>query len=231
MTVAAALFDLDDTLYREMDFVESGFMAVAGFLSEHYGFNEEIIFDKTMDILRAFGRGKIFDRLLNALDISDEAMVHYLVYIYRTHRPDIHTYEEAIPVLKGLRAAGVKTGLITDGMAVVQQNKVAALGIYGLFDVVIYTDAIGRPYWKPSPVPFKMALQILGTTARESVYVGDDPLKDFHAPNALGMKSVQIIREGAIARDAGQGYAAQTIINTLSEYFGVTYGYAINNDK
>ncbi|MBF0556264.1 MAG: HAD hydrolase-like protein [Nitrospirae bacterium] len=243
---AAAIFDLDDTLYREMDYVEGGFRAVAGFLGKYYtvfydeivfektsmhsipidlnNFREEAIFKKMMDILNDFGRGKVFDKLIKFLGISNEEIVSYLIYLYRTHSPVIHTFEEVIPVLEHLRAAGMKTGLITDGMAIVQQNKVAALGIAGLFDVIIYTDAIGAEYWKPSPVPFKMALNILNVPAEDSVYVGDNQSKDFFAPNALGMKSVQIIREPGISRQTpeGQGYAAQTIISSLSEYFGVT---------
>ena len=33
--ISAVLFDLDDTLYRELDYVEQGFRNVAGVLAEH----------------------------------------------------------------------------------------------------------------------------------------------------------------------------------------------------
>ncbi|MBF0486570.1 MAG: HAD hydrolase-like protein [Nitrospirae bacterium] len=221
--MTAALFDLDDTLYREMDYVEGGFRAVAEFLGGRYGLKEETVLDKTMSILHTSGRGKIFDKLIELLGISNEEIVRYLIYMYRTHKPAISVYEDVIPVFEHLRSVGVKTGLITDGMAIVQQNKVSALGIAGLFDVIIYTDAIGAEYWKPSPVAFKMALNILNTPACESVYVGDDPSKDFIAPNALGMKTVRIIRDSDTHKQTpeGQGFAAQTIHNSLSEYFMV----------
>ncbi|MCG6553505.1 MAG: HAD hydrolase-like protein [Candidatus Magnetominusculus sp. LBB02] len=220
----AALFDLDDTLYREMDFVESGFGAVARFLAGHCSVKHDAIFDKAMNILKTSGRGRVFDKLLELLEISDKEMVAYLIYIYRTQRPDIAAYRDVIPVLEHLRVTGVKTGLITDGMAVVQQNKLSALGIAHLFDVIIYTDAIGAVYWKPSHVPFNMALKILGVPAADSVYVGDDPSKDFLAPNALGMKSVQITRGDAAPKPApsGKGYAAEMTIDSMSEYFGLT---------
>lgn len=223
--MTAALFDLDDTLYREMDYVGSGFRAVAGFLSSHYGFKEDTVFDKAIAILNECGRGKVFDKLLEALNIFDEDLVRLLIYIYRTHRPVIRAYEDVVPVIEQLRLTGVKTGLITNGMAIVQQNKVTALGIAELFDVIIYPDAIGAEYWKPSPVPFKMVVKALRCPAEESVYVGDDPSKDFIAPNALGMKTVQIIRSPGIHKPtpAGQGCAAQTIISSLSEYFGAAH--------
>ncbi|MBF0458391.1 MAG: HAD hydrolase-like protein [Nitrospirae bacterium] len=225
MKLSAALFDLDDTLYREMDYVSSGFRAAARFLRSKYGFNEEIVFNKTMDILNSFGRGNVFNKLLEELGIFDEEILRYLIYIYRTHRPAIHVFGDVLPVLESLRDSGIKTGLITNGMAIVQQNKVAALGIARLFDVIIYPDAIGPEYWKPSPVPFKMALNVLGVPAVASVYVGDNPSRDFLVPNALGMKSVQIKRETCIVKETpeGQGYAAQTIIGSLSEYFGSEY--------
>lgn len=217
MKISAALFDLDDTLYREMDYVRSGFRVVAGFLSSKYGFHEAIVFNKTMDILNAFGRGNVFNKLLEALGIFDEEILRYLIYIYRLHSPEIRAFEDVVPVLERLRRSGVKTGLITNGMAIVQQNKVSALGIARLLDVIIYPDAIGPEYWKPSAVPFKMALNVLNVPASESVYVGDNPSRDFLAPNALGMKSVQIKRETCVTKETpeGQGYAAQTIISSL----------------
>ncbi|MBF0515522.1 MAG: HAD-IA family hydrolase [Nitrospirae bacterium] len=219
---AAALFDLDDTLYRETDYVESGFRAVAGFISSHYGIDEDIVLQEAIEILKGFGRGKVFDILLERLHIFDKETIRYLIYIYRTHEPAISVYPEVIPILEQLRASGVKTGLITDGMAVVQKHKVSALGIARLFDVIIYTDAIGREFWKPSPVPFKMALKMLGVPASDCVYIGDDSSKDFFAPNVLGMKSVQIKREPGINKPAPKVklYSAQKIINNLSEYFG-----------
>nr|ADI87666.1 HAD family hydrolase [uncultured Nitrospirae bacterium MY2-1F] len=208
-----------------MEYVESGFRAVAGFLSSLYDLKEDVVYDKAIAILKTFGRGKVFDNLLESLNIFDDDMVRLLIYIYRTHRPVIHAYEDVVPVIELLRLRGVKTGLITNGMAIVQQNKVTALGIAGLFDVIIYTDAFGAEYWKPSPVPFKMAVKTLRCPAVKSIYVGDDPSKDFLAPNALGMKTVQIIRSPGIHKPTpeGQGYAAQTTISSLSEYFSVAH--------
>ncbi len=57
--IRLVIFDLDDTLYNERDFVYSGFMEVATYLSNKYGIDKNILFDDMVNILNSRGRGKI----------------------------------------------------------------------------------------------------------------------------------------------------------------------------
>ena len=61
--IRLVIFDLDDTLYNERDFVYSGFMEVATYLSNKYGISKNILFDDMVNILNSRGRGKIFDQI------------------------------------------------------------------------------------------------------------------------------------------------------------------------
>jgi putative hydrolase of the HAD superfamily len=214
----AVIFDLDDTLYQERQFVESGFRAVARVLAQRSGSPEAGLFARMVEILETEGRGAIFDRLLSevspGLHTPDE--VRLLLYVYRSHRPEIGLFSETRPTLSLLRTAGYRLGIVTDGAGTVQRNKIAALGLEPLVDAVVCTDEIGREWWKPSTTPFTVALALLDVAAADAAYVGNDPGKDFAGPNALGMRTIQI---GAWGRGDAipDEYKAAHFIESLHE--------------
>jgi putative hydrolase of the HAD superfamily len=193
----AVVFDLDNTLYPETEFVKSGMKAAACYLSARYGLEKARIFENMLHVLERDGRGKVFDKILRELGLYSPERVLVLVQIYRSHRPKIQLFEDVVPTLHRLREAMIKSGILTDGIVSVQKNKIDALGLDRLVDVILCTDELGRDYWKPSPVPFKVVLEHLNLSPTEASYVGDDISKDFAAPNSLGMLTIQIKRRSA----------------------------------
>ncbi len=122
------IFDLDDTLYNEIDFVYGGFMEVAVFLSNKYEINKDILFKDMVEILNSQGRGgKIFDHICEKYHL-EENIGGDLVRIYRHHKPKIFLYNDAYEVLEKFKAK-YKLGLITDGYKDTQWNKIKALNI------------------------------------------------------------------------------------------------------
>lgn len=224
----AVLFDLDDTLYPERSYVESGFRAVAQTLAATAEQQDALV--QHMFELFIENTVGVFDRLLGRVSDADGAgrtprTVQELVEVYRRHAPKIQLYEDVIPTLKELRRQGIRLGIITDGRAEGQQAKLDALGLAEAVDVVVLTDALGpgRMYWKPHPRGFEIALSKLGVVPRRSVYVGDNPTKDFQAPAQLGMKTVRIHRHDALnlfARNAegiGAQHDAEYVIESLEQ--------------
>jgi len=159
---------------------------------------------------------------LNNLEIRAPAeLVQELVAIYRKHKPRLTLFAEARWAIERFRGH-FKLGLITDGYAETQRNKVAALGIDGLFDCIVYTDDLGRENWKPSPMAFRLIMNRLSADGLECVYVGDNPAKDFFAPNELGWLTVLISRDGGEYKHAGGEtcsplYEAKKVISSLHE--------------
>ena len=209
------VFDLDDTLYPEAEYVLSGFSAVGAWLLEHQRVNG--FTPAAEKRFRAGTRGNIFDLALRDLDRADLALlVPQLVEVYRAHKPSLRLHPDADWALGHFRSIA-RTGIITDGYLQVQRNKVEALDLAPRVDGIIYSDAFGRDHWKPSPTPYKKFVELLGCAHSECIYVADNPTKDFYAAGRLGWTTVQIIRpQGEYsAVQHAPGYEARHVITSL----------------
>lgn len=221
--IRAVLFDLDDTLYRERDFVEQAFFNVAKAMETRLAgkgrgaarASANTLCAQMIALMEEEGRGKIFDRLLEEYDI--ELSMAELVKIYRETKPILSLYPDGEACLARLKQARVKTGLITDGNAQVQRNKIRALGLDNRMDVVLASDEIGLS--KPDAGVYEYCLERLGCAPEEAAYVGDNPLKDFIGARKIGMKTARIIRpEGMhMGQTAAAGYEADHTVHLLTE--------------
>jgi len=192
--ITTVVFDLDDTLFDEIDFCRSGFRAAAqhlATLSDVY--SPEDIFAALWDSFITGDCGSTFDATLTKLGISyDPRVIHTLVEIYRTHTPTLSLPPESRAVLDQLTGK-YTLALLTDGYLPTQRLKVQALGIEPYFKAIVYTEELGREHWKPSPRGFEKLMEMLGTRPAQMVYVADNESKDFIAPNRLGMVTVQLL--------------------------------------
>lgn len=194
----AVLFDLDNTLYPEEEFVVSGFRAAAQCLATHIHLDAQALLEQMLYILRAHGRGRVFDILLQELEIDSTTWLPTLLQVYRSHRPVLSLFSEAPAILRALKDRGLRLGLVTDGMASTQRRKIVALGLEAYMDAIVCTSELGEDYAKPSPIPFEVALTLLNVAPEVAAYVADDISKDFAGPNRLGMKSVQVRTSGLL---------------------------------
>jgi len=190
------IFDLDDTLYAEADFVLSGYRAVAEVVwRDHH-------VDIEPELRRRFNsgqRGDLFTAALRDFNVGfgAEYVRDVLVPAYRQHLPRITPHTETVDVLTKLRAVGHRIALLSDGWAPVQRRKLDALGLASMFDAVVFTAEIGIDAWKPSAQGFELILENFKIGANNAAYIADNPLKDFIAPNMLGMHSFRVIRPGS----------------------------------
>ncbi len=196
MTAAgrAVLFDLDDTLYPERDFVDGGFAAVAAFLADRSGRSAAALAARLRELHDRDGRGRLFDALIAEEGLGNEAdLVPACLLVYRTHPARLTPFEGVVDLLDGLRAAGIATGLVSDGNAAVQARKLAGLdGLAARLDVIVMTDDLGPGHAKPSPVPFAVACRLLAVDPSATIYVGNDPRKDFRGARAAGLRTIRV---------------------------------------
>ena len=222
--ITTVVFDLDDTLYDEVDYCRSGFEAVAEFLAglpEAAGLKGQArgIFDVLWKQFQAGNHTKTFNAALDELGIDyDDKFIRQLIYVYRDHNPEITLPEESRDVLSEL-SSKYALALLTDGFLPAQQLKVRALGIEKFFKCIIYTEKLGREFWKPSPVGFEKMMETLNARPETMVYVADNQKKDFIAPNRLGFVTIQINRPARLHSEPSQepGAAAQYVIRQISQ--------------
>ncbi|MDD2497430.1 MAG: HAD family hydrolase [Desulfitobacteriaceae bacterium] len=212
--IKIAVFDLDDTLYPEARFVRSGFAAVDRWVLANLG--QEGFYDTAIKLFDEGKRGDIFNQAAKHLNLgSSKLLIEKLVGVYREHLPSIQLYDDAKWILENLK--GVKLALITDGYLDVQKKKVQALGLEKFFELIIFSDQYGRECWKPSLVPFQKVMEYFRCTGEDCVYIGDNPEKDFAAPNVLGWDTVQVKRkEGQCTnRVMDPPYQAKKVVDSL----------------
>ncbi len=179
--IRGVIFDLDDTLYSEKEYVLSGFAAVAEYLGES---------DYARKMWNYFAEGKVvFKELLAEIGRQDEENV--CLEIYREHFPNINLYDGVAELIKSLRENGIKVGVITDGRPSGQRAKIKASGLSELIDDFIITDELGGvAFRKPNDISFRIMQTKWQISFEEMVYVGDNIAKDFQAPRQLGMQTV-----------------------------------------
>ena len=200
--VKGVIFDLDDTLYSEKEYVKSGYRAVSKYLGGGY----------ENRLWHFFKAGKpAIDELLN--EIGRKGEKEEILNVYRSHKPDIHLYPGVAEMIEDLKAKGIKVGIITDGRPEGQRNKLEALGL--LVDDVIITDELGGvQFRKPCDIAFRIMITRWRLNPADVVYVGDNPVKDFQAPQQLGMKSMLVKNEDGIYQkkvdDTYDGYKADS---------------------
>ena len=191
----AIIFDLDDTLYPERDYVLSGFRAIAAWLEKEKKVSSSESYSELKSLFDAGVRGDTFNQWLRGKRLSDE-LVPSLVRVYREHTPVLTPFEGAEEVLTSLQKT-YRLALLSDGYLEVQKAKLKALGLERFFEVVVFSDQWGREHWKPSVRPFKTAAELLHLEPSEMVYVADNPVKDFLGARQVGIFTVRLRREGS----------------------------------
>lgn len=219
MSRLRVVFDLDDTLYPERQFALCGFRACGVWAKAEFGVDG--VGEEMTRLLDAGMLGKLFKMVLES-HVPDHRPEHLVALreAYRGAVAELTLFEDAVWALDHYAAKG-PLALITDGTQTVQRKKVTALALEPRFREIVYTDALGeeRAYAKPHPMAFERVAAVIGASGDRFVYVGDNPFKDFVAPNAMGWTTVQIVRDGGIhdAARIAEGGAAQYQVKSLQE--------------
>lgn len=183
------VFDIDDTLYLERDYVGSGFRAVGRLAQDRWGLPG--LERRCRDLFDAGVRGDIFDRVLP----EKPEVVKGLVSAYRTHPPEIVLASDALDAIESISSRW-PIAVISDGPPESQRRKADALGLCRISDTILLTWELGAEFHKPGTAAFAAVAERI--PARGYVYVADNPAKDFMGPAALGWRTVRIRRNGGL---------------------------------
>ena len=210
--VRACLVDVYDTILK------SFFIDRVTTLIEPLGVNVEdwlAEFEKTREDR---DRGKIttadaFARALRGCGIEpadgqvDDLMRRDLDYTYAHTR----LYDDTIPFLGWLRAQGLLIALVSN-CADTTRGLLEHLGVIPLVDAVVLSCEVGSA--KPSPEIYVTALADLGVAAADAVFVDDQPRFCLGA-EAVGIRPIQIARDGVDVAGAGAGWDFPVVTSLL----------------
>jgi putative hydrolase of the HAD superfamily len=179
----AIVFDLDDTLYNEIEYLKSAYVHIAQHLEPG---NWEHLYVLMFSLFRS--KQDVFEMLAAkyGTDKTD------LIGMYRGHDPVIRPLEGVPGVLKDIRAKKGKVGIITDGRRNTQMNKINALGIANLIDKIVISEDIGSE--KPNEKNYTLLQEAFNVNVY--YYIADNLKKDFIAPRKLGWKTIGIADNG-----------------------------------
>jgi putative hydrolase of the HAD superfamily len=190
------VFDVDDTLYLERDYVRSGFGAVGKFIFQEFqlpGFG-----DACWSQFENGGRGDIFNLVLDEFHIeSNTELVQELLQTYRVHTPEIFLLPDSLLLLNAV-SPRMPVGFLTGGSVISQRKKVEALGLQRYSGTIVYAGDLGANFDKPHPRSWESTEESMGIPADRLLYIGDNPLKDFAAPIRLGWGVARVRRSGGL---------------------------------
>jgi putative hydrolase of the HAD superfamily len=192
MVIRGVVFDIDDTLYDERDYVRSGFRHIAEVVGRSD--DERAAIAGWLDTAFASGRrGDTFDRLIDRFpEIAERWPVASLIEAYRRHAPAIALAPDIASTIDTLRDAGLRLAVLSDGPLPSQAAKAGALGLDRWFDPIVFTEAFGPSHGKPATTGFEAIARAWALPHDELVYVADNPEKDFIGPRALGWRTVRL---------------------------------------
>lgn len=225
MCKKVVVFDLDDTLYKEIDFLKSGYRQVAELVEKRYALSENEIYH---NLLSWYYKKENPFVLLNETYGLDSPVADYLD-VYRFHHPNICLSDGVEETLSELKTRDVVLGIITDGRKVTQQNKIEALGLSRWFEKenIFINEEPG--HFKPSHWSFdrlmQHCLEQFPSQDLSFYYVGDNPQKDFLAPNEFGWETICLLDDGRNIHQQEfgniDGYLPKYKVNTFSDLSNV----------
>jgi putative hydrolase of the HAD superfamily len=182
------VFDLDDTLFQEIDFLKSAYKYISAKIPVTGNAN---IYQEMLD--KYYHKENVFEWLASSFQhLVPEMNVQWLLKEYREHLPAIVLSGASIAFLQTLKKRNISMGLITDGRSITQRNKLRALGIEGYFQDIIISEEFGSE--KPDERNY---LYFENKYPGMSFYFfGDNTSKDFIVPAKLGWRTICIKNSG-----------------------------------
>lgn len=177
------VFDLDDTLYNELDYLKSAYIEISKELEPD---NWKQLFTRLFSLYR--NKHDVFEFICSTYTSDKEELIQK----YRNHIPNIKPFDGVLDSFKKIKAKNGKLAIITDGRAVTQRNKLKSLGLLSYFDYIVISEEIGSE--KPNVSNYKAIEDHFQLSTY--FYIADNFKKDFITPKKLGWQTVALIDNG-----------------------------------
>ncbi|MCX6778338.1 MAG: HAD family hydrolase [Candidatus Micrarchaeota archaeon] len=183
--IKAILFDMDGVLL-DSDFMHAvlfkrafelhGFDISLGEVRQHLGGTVE----------------QVVQKILSKHCVDDNAVIARIAKYEHEHVVDFFKYLKPKPKVDELLSelsASYKLALVSNDAHADARKKLSRFGLYDYFDVFVLADHVDKP--KPDPEPLLKALELLGVSKSEAIYVGDREV-DVQAGLAAGIQTILV---------------------------------------
>lgn len=202
-SVEAVVFDWGGTLtpWHSLDLVAQWYPYAQAYDAVHAAELAQALFDAEESLWRrqretggAAGTGHldhVFERA--GIDVTSPRHALAMEAYLAAWEPHTHTDPDAVPVLEGLRADGVRVGVLSNTMWPRAHHEAvfARDGVLHLIDGAVYTSE--TPTGKPHADAFRTAMAAVGVEdPSRVVFVGDRPWDDIHGAQQVGMRAVLV---------------------------------------
>ena len=191
--IKAIIFDLDNTL---LDFVKMKQFAVKASIRamNEAGLNvdEESGYKDVMELYMTTGweNQLVFDDYLKQTtgEVSNKILAAGVVAYRRAREATLLVYPNVNKTLIELLKAQIRLAVVSDAPSREAWMRLYYLNLHHVFDPVLTFDDTGAR--KPSPKPFKLALDKMNVSPDEALMIGDWPDRDVVGAKQIGMKTI-----------------------------------------
>lgn len=205
MAIKAVLFDLDNTLFDSRELTRKArleaceAMVSAGLPAK----SAKEVYGKLKEIVRKYGSNypKHYNVLCKAYGIprDPEIVMSGRIAYHNTKFALINPFPDTDDVLMQLAKAGVKLGIVTNGLMDKQWEKILRLKIRHFFESIVVSGKQDTGSNKQSLI--KRCLRELKVKPKDAAFVGDKLKADIVSANALGLTTVWFIPPGRRAAE------------------------------
>ena len=193
--IQAILFDLDNTLIdRDAGFVRfcRELYHASSAMSQTHTEDEAVALMAQFDADGRRSRHDLFNDVMRqwpgVFQDLEQAM-----QVYLTSYPERLVLEPLTrALLEDLQDAGTPCGIVTNGGAIMQMNKIRETGLDGLVQAIVISEEMGVA--KPDRRIFQRALGEIKANPLTTMFVGDDPDADMLGAKGLGMRTAWVRR-------------------------------------
>ncbi|HIC38205.1 MAG TPA: HAD-IIIA family hydrolase [Candidatus Marinimicrobia bacterium] len=191
--IKAVIFDLDNTLLDFMKMKEFAVKAaITGMQEAGLDIDSDEAYDRIIEMYNEKGweNQQIFDLYLTEKigHVDNKLLAAAIVSYRRAREANLQVYPNVNNTLSQLMKMNIKLAIVSDAPGREAWMRLYYLNLHHIFDVVLTFDDTGAR--KPSPIPFKMALDKLNSSAENTLMIGDWPERDVEGAKQLGIKTI-----------------------------------------
>lgn len=193
----AVIFDLDNTIYPELSYLERAYKFIANNIAIKNNKDENFakrVCDYLYETFINYGRENLYQKLTEKFSFSCYNLQDFLHDLHNVpvKENEISIYSNIQDVIEYLIMKKKRLIVLTNGNVIQQNNKFRALNILGKEKIEIcYASSLGITFQKPDPFFIHKILSKNNILYNEAIFIGDS-LTDLQTAKNAGIMFMNV---------------------------------------